>query len=199
MSSEESREERPKARLVFKSRAEHETWYKKAGNKWRSILTAAEKAALVFYKGKQGSHINSFLRGTRQATQELIERVRLIDNAISKGTIEEDIVVYQGFGNHEARPSHQAGDIIEIGSFLSTSLNGGVAAEFAATYGRNGVVAEIQVPAGTHAAFPDVLDVSNDDELEMLLGRGHKLQVLSVRPHETRHHQVMLAEVVTDG
>jgi len=77
-------------------------------------------------------------------------------------------------------------------------LNVGVAEAFAAIYGRNCVVAELHVLAGTHAAFPDVLNVENDDELEVLFGRGLMLWVLSMRPHETEPYQVMVAEEIAN-
>jgi SPP1 gp7 family putative phage head morphogenesis protein len=134
----------------------------------RGELTQTEEAAVGAYTGAHYGAVNTALR-----TGKTHRLVPALDAAIDKAVIPADIVVRRGLNSHPnlgdvdlIRP----GDILHEPAYTSTSLS--LARSFAGKY-----QLKIRVPAGSKALWVD--DISdNPGELELILARGSRLQVL---------------------
>ena len=71
------------------------------GVEWLTTLNTNEKSAITYYTGQNYVYINQYLRNKRQeipsgstiSKLELEDKIRLIDSAINKAVLKEDIMV----------------------------------------------------------------------------------------------------------
>lgn len=78
-------------------------------SKWLTILTVDEKDAIIYYTGQNYMYINYYLRSNKRdlpprttiSKLELDNKIRLIDCAISKAVLKENIMVYRNVGEQE--------------------------------------------------------------------------------------------------
>ncbi|MCU5770706.1 ADP-ribosyltransferase [Bacillus cereus] len=76
---------------------------------WLTTLNTNEKSAITYYTGQNYVYINHYLRNKRQeipsgstiSKLELEDKIRLIDSAINKAVLKEDIIVYRNTGEQE--------------------------------------------------------------------------------------------------
>ncbi|PFA42204.1 hypothetical protein CN381_22170 [Bacillus cereus] len=79
------------------------------GVEWLTTLNTNEKSAITYYTGQNYVYINQYLRNKRQeipsgstiSKLELEDKIRLIDSAINKAILKEDIMVYRNTGEQE--------------------------------------------------------------------------------------------------
>ncbi|HHT7068161.1 ADP-ribosyltransferase [Bacillus thuringiensis] len=79
------------------------------GVEWLTTLNTNEKSAITYYTGQNYVYINQYLRNKRQeipsgstiSKLELEDKIRLIDSAINKAVLKEDIMVYRNTGEQE--------------------------------------------------------------------------------------------------
>lgn len=136
--------------------------YIEDGADWTDRLTADEQQAVSDYGYNYlSAEANGYLRGETDKYDEsqldqIQNQVKLLDSAIEKGTISEDTTLYRGVGKDYlgldfSNPDALIGQTVTEGAHMSTT--GSI--ETAETYGR-GVVIQMDVPEGTHAAFVDL-------------------------------------------
>ena len=134
----------------------------------------------------------------------IVEANRLLpalDSSIKRGILEENTVLYRGFGSTNRKLEFVVGEEFDAGSFWSSSISRTEAERFRKRkpYIDGGVYTEIRAPKGTHAAFPDKLGVF-EDQFEVSLSRFCKFKVLQVLPPDGRRKYTrLLLEVVSDG
>lgn len=167
-------------------------------------LSEQELMAINDYTGKGGQGqdgylvTNRYLRGqkkTHGAPLAMIQnRIANLDAAIAKSDpLAHEATVYRGIGNAEHYGTLKPGDVIEDPAYLSTSVTRTLPESWAGTHGD---VWEIKLPAGTkgvdvNAALkgtaygPHGLDFSTAKEQEIILARGQRLVVDSVKDRVT--------------
>lgn len=137
----------------------------------RGELTQVEEAAVGAYTGAHYGAVNAALR-----TGKSHRLVDALDAAIDKAVIPADIVVRRGINSHPALGAPELirpGDILHEPAYTSTSLS--LARSFAGKY-----QLKIRIPAGSKALWVDDLS-DNAGELELILARGARLQVLGTQ------------------
>lgn len=181
-------------------------------NAWAETLTVAEKRELDTYSGV-GYAINGQLRRGRIVAED---RLRNLDNAIAKGSMPENRVLWRGIG-HGAEsflglpanadlPNFQdglallrtrIGATIEDAGFLSASM----LPQIPDSFSRGRILIKIRYPKGGHAAFL-AQDARSQmpGELEILLPRDLKFVISDVLPvpSERGAWQVVLDVVKED-
>lgn len=154
-------------------------------------LTPAQTQAIHEYQGGRYIAINEFARaggelveGSVFATKAEAKATQAaLDGAIRKGALPRDAVLYRGIGMSREGITGELtpGGVIRDLGYSSTSIDRGVASEFAA--GKPGAtVLEIEAPRGTPAAF--VPADGGLKEAEVLLPRGTRYEVISVRERD---------------
>lgn len=155
---------------------------------WHENLSSDEKRALAGYQNFLYSDVNATLRGkagdlSPRTKQNVDYAIKHTDKAIGKGSVPSNVKVYRGFTDGNAilggDPQGLVGSTIQDKAFVSTSLNKSVAVDFARK-GKSGMLMEIDVPAGTKAAYMQKLRPESI-ERELLLGRNSRFQVTGVR------------------
>ena len=151
-------------------------------------LTREERKAVDLYT-ESSSRVNGVLRGRftetsrEPPTAEDRSRIGLLDAAMAKGTLARDATLYRGtslpaFGLTDAP---KVGQVISDKAFQSTSTNQAESESFG---GRGPMNLTIAAGRGTRAI--DASYVAGGGEGEILLDRGTRYQVTSVRTtHES--------------
>ncbi len=146
-------------------------------------LSQDEIDALVAYGGPNYKNINDALRSGKMPDGVNATHVKNLDIAMSKTKpIPDDVVVFRG------RPSGKniaaIGDIVDLPSYTSTSIDPKVAMNFSAD---GGVIFEMRAPKGKSlpGIFMPLIDgIPFKSEAELLLPRGTKFKVISSEPVE---------------
>lgn len=145
-------------------------------------LNEAEQAAVESYASVGFKDINDALRGKKEMTPEIQNKVNLLDSAMNKNPLTKPETTFRGikstkFLKGEEDPKKLVGMVITDNGFMSTSANTETAASF--SIGKGGVNMTIHVPKGTPA-----LDIRNHlfsdqafEEHEILLPRSTKLKI----------------------
>lgn len=140
-------------------------------------LTSTEKTYIEYYTGDGFYELNKKLREGAEPDG----MTKMLDSAISKGTIPEGTKLYRGMPREVARTlfkdgNVKAGDSIEDKAFMSTSK------DIRSAYSNmGGVIFEITVGEGQNGI--DVEQLShNKEEKEVILPRNQKLTVKSITP-----------------
>lgn len=168
-----------------------EVWGESKFKKWYKGLSEKEIDALASYKSStfdQGvgkeifEDINDYLRKGEKISSGNKKLIPLIDKALSKGVIPDDIIVYRGTSKRMIELlEKKVGKVVRDKSFMSTTLYKGTADDFAGLH--NGVTLKIKVPKGTRGAYLGFEDIDYQalSEGEVLLQRGAKMRVLGKR------------------
>lgn len=147
-------------------------------------LSADELDALHAYEGSGYARINSYLRqgytdaGT-EATQRLKDRIRHIDAAMAKAPkLARPVTTWRGA---EMSAAPEVGSIISDAAFVSTSTNTETADGFlrGIDKGRRFLL-KIDSPAGTRAVWMPTIGGDHASELELLLPRGSRFEVVAI-------------------
>jgi hypothetical protein len=155
-------------------------WHDVNFGTWTQKLSHEEQDALAVYHSRRYKEINQYLRGDiAQAKQDIPGIVQSLDSAISKGRIQEDTVVYRGFGTQlisaDTDPESLIAKFIPNSGYTSASLRNNYAASFAVK-NETPVLVKCVLPTGTHAAYIA-------GEAEVVLPRGTRLLVTSAEKH----------------
>ena len=91
-------------------------------DEWHSATTPQEREATQDYKGNASTLINEFLVGKRtNLTPKEIgfieETLPTLDAAVTKGIIDEDIVVFHGFGDSTGKLTFEPGKKYQMDKF----------------------------------------------------------------------------------
>lgn len=146
-------------------------------------LSQAEYDALGHYSTDSAYEINRKLR-TGAVPSDIKPQVDLIDSAIAKSPLPEDIRVFRGLSDEGVRGNELAklkpGDTLEEAGFVSTSAQPESARGFGQTdggdNGQGAVMLVVDVPRGTPAA---AISGESPLETEILLGRNTRYRVVS--------------------
>lgn len=178
-----SKEKKPKPAKVAKEKPrvftdgkDAKEWGQQHFGEWASKLEPGEVAALKAYQSSNYKDgylaINGGLRRP-PPPEHLTKTITDLDAAIGKATVPETVEVYRGI----TRPlPFSKGDVFTDKGFLSTSGAKGTAGAFSE---KEGALMHIRVPKGANAAWVDA--VNDGGERELLLPRGSKFKVLSVK------------------
>jgi len=191
---EPQREESPREYIEFDDTEDALDYYIDNGESWVETLTEEEKRAVSDYGYNYlSAESNGYLRGETDKYSDyqldaIKEQIRKLDQAIEKGSIPDDMRLYRGVGRDYlgidfSNPEALIGKTVKEGGFMSVSGE----SEVAETYGR-GVVLDINVPKGTHAAYVDLVQSTGSElreyyqedgdagNIEYLLERGGSLK-----------------------
>lgn len=172
----------------FKSQKTYQSYtdFKQADREWNSWakgLSKNERSALENYQSEPFHRkptdyikINRHLRDGDDPTPATRAAVKGLDNAINKGSVPQNTLVYRGL---PANLIGKEGSVFQDNGFVSTSLNSKVAGNFATS---KNVIAEIRVPKGSKGAYMDSLktDLSKQQpEHELILPRGSRFKIVS--------------------
>jgi hypothetical protein len=166
------------------------------------IPTQTELEAIADYTSGSGHYgnVNNYLRTkqwdkyTSAKEKEKVQNtIALLDKAITNApTLQQNTLSYRGIWGQEAVQEFgklKPGDTYTDNGYISTSLNLGIARNFARADKANpGVILEIVNPAGTKGLFPLASRVEITpqyataiSENEWLLPRGTTFEVLEVK------------------
>lgn len=188
------REESPREYIEFDDTEDALDYYIDNGESWVETLTEEEKRAVSDYGYNYlSAECNGYLRGETDKYSDyqldaIKEQIRKLDQAIEKGSIPDDMRLYRGVGRDYlgidfSNPEALIGKTVKEGGFMSVSGE----SEVAETYGR-GVVLDMNVPKGTHAAYVDLVQSTGSElreyyqedgdagNIEYLLERGGSLK-----------------------
>jgi hypothetical protein len=166
----------------FPNREEGALWGKQEYDPLARALPSDEHYAVRRYTGGDSVDLNKFLAGvdpdllpSRKLYEEYAQDVALIDQALARKPLPEDVVAY-----HRTSESAIGGDDLlgaigkeqTIPGYWSTSLGGPLEDSRL-------VVMRLQVPAGTPAMYVGSISYV-PEEAELLLGRGLRYQITGV-------------------
>lgn len=163
--------------------------FQKSSNECYNKLTSDEKEAMYDYSMGGYQDVNDYLNGKFAGYENTDEQITNIDNAMSKYTLEQDIITYRGV-NAKYYSEYKEGQVIEEKMYYSTSLNENIAKTFADDK-ENPMIAEIRVPRDTNCIYIGD-NTEYEFEAELLLARNLSYEV--VRKDEER----IVLEVVNE-
>lgn len=156
----------------FESAADGEAWAKSVFRERVSpLFTKEEAAAMDKYKLFGWNRINPYLRQGGVGDSRLEGQKLLLDSALKKQKLPSNVVLYRGLGDRNVLPA--VGERFSDAGFISTSVDVQAISRFA---GSKGILLEVQVPAGTNAAYLDMFKVAG--EREILLPRDLTFEVV---------------------
>lgn len=195
-------------------------------SKWLTTLTVDEKNAIIYYTGQNYMYINYYLRsnkldlppGTTIPKLELDNKIRLIDSAISKAVLKEDIMVYRNTGEQEFKeakyflqpiwgPDLNSLEGIEnfeeyikkaitlvqknINKTYTALAYTSTSLQKNTTFGRSAIRMEIQVPKGTHAPYIDSISKFKGEQ-EVLLPRKSNFKITGASTIQERGQNILI-------
>lgn len=146
-------------------------------------ISIEEYEALAKYGRKNGANsyeINDALRAKRPLSNEERHTVELLDSAINKFQLDEDITVYRALkpkDGMELNFEDIIGKNFTDNGYMSTSL---IKERSYAYFEEYEVVLEIKLPAGSKCIYIEWFKGANDEN-ELLLGRGTTLSINAMR------------------
>lgn len=148
--------------------------------------------AVKAYQGFEYRSINDFLRGERPSIlPDTAKHIPVLDWVTNQATINRDMTLYRGFKTGLTDPMDYVGKTISDNSFASTSMSREKAEGFGS------LVIEFRAPKGTKGLAVHKVDTGSvynepgpGNEQEVLLPRGSKLKILSVKkdPMSGKYH-----------
>jgi hypothetical protein len=163
-------------------------------------LDEAHKQAIKEYTGTMYQSVNQALRKGKPVPAADRKEMKLVDEAFSKAKTTEPLEVYRGIGPMDADKfaGLKVGDTFEDKGFVSTSTDKDTAENF--SRGDTPTMMHVQVPKGSKAISVDSMSVfkkggyATRSENEILLNRGGKFKVLSIKPAKGRQPRVITVE-----
>ncbi len=146
---------------------------------WGQSVSAAETQALTAYQNSGYRNLNRALRhenGVVTTSNHLLDPklVQHLDAVISRGSVPQNITVYRGrqrcISLAEARS--MIGNEITDHGYLSTSAHVAIGESYALRGTPNGTLYQIEVPAGSPAAWRHSSERDGIAEKEILLPRS---------------------------
>ncbi len=144
------------------------------GAEWANSLGAAEKRALLSYRGADGFVINQRMR-RGEPLERFAQEVDTLTAALNRASLKRPVRIFRGEGGLSTNVNAEVGDIISNSSFVSASIDQQMAFEM----GADGVIMEVDLPVGYPAAYVNrVPRPSAEPEYEMLLPPGRRFRVV---------------------
>lgn len=141
-------------------------------------FTKSNKEAMDEYTMGGYLDINDYLNGKFDGFDNIDDFINDIDDAISKYSLEEDIITYRGTSK-EYYNDLRIGDEFTISMYSSTSLNENIAKTFFEDK-KNPLLLEILIPKETPCIYIGD-NTAYEFEAELLLKRGLKYRVLDIK------------------
>lgn len=166
----------PAKDLGDKSDKEIGAHHREMSASWKSGLSQGEHDAFRTYTGESYGPINAQLRSGQGAKAPIVKEM---DAAMSKASLSEKTVVYRGVsdpGKLGLGGEKSVGTTIRDPAFMSTSVNGKLAAKYA---GKGGAVLKITAPKGAHGASMGGIS-RYPKEHEVLFARGSGVRITKV-------------------
>ena len=166
--------------------------YTKKQENFFKKLDKDETEGIKDYQGEGYTNINSHLRAPSPGDSEwkkenLNNTIANIDRALNKSTLQEDGLYYRGTRVNLAKKL-KPGSIFQDRGYVSVSENPYVAESFSSD---RGTIFHIEVPKGTKGGH-----ISHTSyEQEILLERGTKIQIISLKP-ELNHRGIETGRTV---
>ncbi len=145
------------------------------GRTWNehvSRLPEAQKEALKGYTYGTDQELNGALRGLQPKTDDVVSRVRELDQALAAHPVPEDVMVSRGIdlGHFDMTPRQMEGRTFTEKGYMSTSPGD----ELPAAYRGKEAIMHLRVPAGTPGAWVESAGELGASERELLLAHGRK-------------------------
>lgn len=165
--------------------------------KWGKALNADEIEAIASYTGSTSTAINNFWRQGLTDNDDVLEKTKHLDSAISKSVLKENVMLYRGagydaIGGKLAMPILQGnkdeviGATIQDMGFMSTSLGADSKFDKEVTF-------QIMAKKGTKGMYVEDY-TSTKGEMEVILARGTKMRIKDVNTFGSKIH--LLVEVI---
>lgn len=189
----------PKGYRVIPDGEEGDATLRAEYKEWLDGLTKEEKHALGVYYGSGASRINGDLRRGVPFFEPSDEKnVQLIDQALEKSRVPENLVVFRGMRNPRLAKAINEGRAMDITFFedgyTSTTTSKKIAREKFTTPDDDSILAEIRLPKGKKGGL---ISPSYSEENEILLPRGSQYRV--VGHHVENGKKVVTLEIVSQG
>lgn len=145
---------------------------------YKEKLTALDIDAIETYQSIDYENINNYLRGkTNRISAGLNETIKILTGTIEKVRLEEDMILARGTTTSWLQgldwEDLKVGDVLIDDGFLSASVNGKKAKQFARRKGERAILADVKVLRGTSAVFVDTA-VDDGWEAEIIFKPGSK-------------------------
>ena len=151
--------------------------------------------AISTYESSWGDNLNEALRDPQISEDGYKSTIDSLDKAMSIAPpLSEELIVYRGVKGEGLNffTSKQVGDVYEDKGYTSTSIDAGVAGNFAQKFGyadpkNDGLVFRMRIPAGSKGIFPSGYHESlygiipDTSEAEFLMPRGSKFKIVAKR------------------
>ena len=125
------------------------------------------EAVLQYTRSDDYADLNSYLRTGQSGNAYFDNEIKLLNSAINKTQITEDITVWRGIKSMDVKKIAEKTKTHDITAFTSTSTSKEIAEKFAGV-GDDAVIYKISIPKGTHAI--DAMGISRKpEEAEILL------------------------------
>jgi len=166
---------------------------------WLDSLSKEEKHALGVYYGAGAGRINTTLRLGIPFTEPSDEKnVKLIDQALNRSKVPENLVVFRGMRNPRLAKAIQEGRAMDVvffeDGYTSTTTSKKIAREKFTGPGDDTLIAEIRLPKGTKGGLISP-DYSEENEILLPRGMGYKV----VGHHIEDGKKVVTLEIVRFG
>jgi hypothetical protein len=174
----------PKNDIIYNSATEQQiNTLQKASNELYASLNNFDQNVINNYTLGNYLEINSYLKGDNLVRDSgtlkfTNEKIKAIDNAISKYDLQENVIAYRGT-NKQYYNDYKIGDEFTEKIYYSTSLNEDIAKEFR-DHADNPYMVEIHVPKGAkllYVGYNSSFVTLNEQEL--LIARNTKYKVIS--------------------
>lgn len=144
---------------------------------WGASLSAEELEALSLYR-RTGQHMNNVVRGLEEGTPGMQAAIGALRGALARAVAPGKLVVRRGAGAEEVGRLGLVGSGGEFPTFVSTSIDPGIARDFASR--RQGRIIEIRIAAGARGvAYIHPWPRSRPAQYEVLLAPGTRYRVVS--------------------
>lgn len=188
----------PKGYRVIPDGEEGDATLRAEYKEWLDGLTKEEKHALGVYYGSGASRINGDLRRGVPFFEPSDEKnVQLIDQALEKSRVPENLVVFRGMyhpGLSKAIDRGKAMDmIVTEKGYTSTTTSKKIAREKFTIPDDDSIIAEIRLPKGTKGGL---ISPDYSEENEILLPKGTQFRV--VGHHTENGKKVVTLEIVPE-
>jgi hypothetical protein len=141
--------------------------------------------ALEYYRSYGYKKINEFLTGVKDqkiVDRSTIAKINLLDELMKHTELPHDMILYRGVHRFRALEKLKVGGVLENSSFISTSIDPMVAANFNSEH-----VFVIRVHKGTKGFYMNAFNAfDHADEHEVLLPRNTRFRVIRIEERETK-------------
>ncbi len=174
---------------------EADSYLRENWSQWFDSLTEEENKAYYDYTAFNFPEINRYLRGTYEGDPQTVDECRHLKNAMDKGAVPDDIVVWRGTLNipkimeqiEEHGPESLVGKVYTEKGFLSTSVDRETGDKYACN-----ILFKINVPKGSKAISGIFSRLPCEKEL--IFPPDSRMKITSVGTKPIYHRNVLFIE-----